>query len=71
MTLFTVTTPCTDLLALKDAPLPSRSCVLPYAICKITSADMLLVSIAVWSVLQNLLGAAIVFSKIGNEASMT
>jgi hypothetical protein len=36
-------------LALKDTPLPSRSCVLPDTICKRVSTDMFLVSITVWS----------------------
>jgi hypothetical protein len=38
-----------DLLALKDTPHPSHSCVLPDTICKRVSADMFLVSIIVWS----------------------
>jgi hypothetical protein len=41
-----------DLLALKDTPPPSRSCVLPDAACKCTSADMFLVSITVWSLVE-------------------
>ena len=38
-----------DLLGLKDTPVPSPSCVLPYAACKLMSADMFLISVAVWS----------------------
>jgi hypothetical protein len=49
----------THLLGLKDTPTPSRSCVLPHAVCKLISADIFLVSVAVWSVLQNLLGIII------------
>jgi hypothetical protein len=41
-----------DLLALKDTPPPSRSCVLPNTICKYFSGDMFLVSITVWSPVQ-------------------
>jgi len=40
-----------DLLALKDTSLPSRSCMLPDTICKCVSADMFLVSITAWSLI--------------------
>ncbi|KAI9430729.1 hypothetical protein F5148DRAFT_1271939 [Russula earlei] len=37
--------------SLKHVPLPTPACVLPYAICRLTSADMFLFSIAAWSTL--------------------
>jgi hypothetical protein len=49
-----------DLLALKDTPLPSRSCVLPDVVCKRISADMFLVSITVFSLLEVMLCTAYV-----------
>ena len=51
---------CLDVLALKDAPFPARSCVLPFATCRRMSADAFLCSIAIWSTLQLLWSAIIV-----------
>jgi hypothetical protein len=47
-----------DLLALKDTPLPSSSCVLPDTVCKCISADMFLVSIIVWSFVEVILSSS-------------
>jgi hypothetical protein len=41
-----------DLLALMDTALSSPSCVLPDAVCKVMSADMSLISVALRSTLQ-------------------
>src|SRR6267154_1007098 len=41
-----------DILASKDTPPPSRSCVLPNTVCKRVSTDMFLISITVYSLLE-------------------
>ncbi|KAH9969434.1 DHHC palmitoyltransferase-domain-containing protein [Lactifluus volemus] len=43
---------CLDVLALKDVPFPTRSCVLPVATCRPMSEDTFLCSVAIWSTLQ-------------------
>jgi hypothetical protein len=53
--LFTFEKKLLDLLSLKDTPLPSGSCVLTYTVCKLTSADMFLISVALWSAIELIL----------------
>ncbi|KAF8460709.1 hypothetical protein DFH94DRAFT_790394 [Russula ochroleuca] len=65
VTSFHVEKTCADLLALKDIPLPSRSCVLPYAVCELMSADMFLISVAVWSTLQHAWSAMTLMDVVG------
>jgi len=49
--LFTLINPDVDLRNLKHSPFSVRSCLLPHTVCKAMSADMFLISIAVWSTL--------------------
>jgi hypothetical protein len=53
-----------DLLALKDTPPRSRSCVLPDTICKRISGDMFLVSITVWSLVEFILCANLMLGGV-------
>ena len=55
---------CADLLALMDTALSSPSCVLPDAVCKVMSADMFIVSIALWSTVQLLWGAMTIINVV-------
>lgn len=53
-----------DLLALKDAPFPSRLCVLPDTVCRRISADMFLVSITVWSLVELILCGQFILGEV-------
>ena len=58
---------CVDLLTLDDTPLSARSChgVLRHEACRLTPADLFLVSISIWSTLQLVWSAMIVVNYAG------
>ncbi|KAH9956702.1 ankyrin repeat-containing domain protein [Russula dissimulans] len=51
----------THLLSSKNASSPRFSCLLPHALCRLTSAETFLISIAVWSTLQVLAIIVLIF----------